>query len=224
MNSEQKPIDQLFYTLLKEFLKVAYLLTFQKGSFSVTEFAENLKRTQEEGVALLSVLKSLHMIKSVDDPPGHYSITEGGKNNLKIVLTGGVFDIVHLGHLKTLKEAKSHGDILYVIIASDETVKANKGRKPLNNQENRVELLSHIDIVDIVERGASDPKKFIDIAIKVKPDVIILGYDQTHSEGKLTQLLSDHGLQYTEIIKLEARIPNEKSSLKFKNLDEHSFE
>jgi len=77
MNSEQKPIDQLFYTLLKEFLKVAYLLTFQKGSFSVTEFAENLKRTQEEGVALLSVLKSLHMIKSVDDPPGHYSITEG---------------------------------------------------------------------------------------------------------------------------------------------------
>ncbi|MFX0122078.1 MAG: adenylyltransferase/cytidyltransferase family protein [Candidatus Hodarchaeota archaeon] len=224
MNSELKPTDQVFYALLKEFLKIAYLLTFQKGSFSASEFANNLKRTQEEGLALLSVLKSLHMIKSVADPPDHYSITEGGKNNLKIVLTGGVFDIVHLGHLKTLKEAKSHGDILFVIVASDETVEANKGRKPLNSQVNRVELLSHIDTVDIVKGGASDPKKFLDIVIKVKPDVIILGYDQALSEEKLSNLLSEHGLQNTEIIKLEAKIPNEKSSLKYKNLDEHSFE
>jgi cytidyltransferase-like protein len=224
MDSELKPTDQVFHTLLKEFLKVAYLLTFQKGSFSVSEFVKRLKRTQDEGVALLSVLKSLHMIKSVVDPPNHYSITEGGKNNLRIVLTGGAFDIVHLGHLKTLKEAKKHGDILFVIIASDETVEANKGRKPLNNQDNRVELLSHIDFVDIVLRGSSDPKKFLDIAINVKPDVIILGYDQTFSEEKLSSLLSDHGLQNTEIVKLKANVPNEKSSLKFKNLDEHSFE
>lgn len=224
MNSELKPTDQVFHALLKEFLKLAYLLTFQKGSFGVTEFAKGLKRTEDEGVALLSVLRSLHMIRSVVNPPEHYSITEGGKNNLRIVLTGGVFDIVHLGHLKTLKEAKKHGDILFVIVASDETVEANKGRKPLNNQENRVELLSHIDFVDIVMRGSSDPKKFLDIAINVKPDVIILGYDQTLSEEKLSNLLSDSGLHNTEIVKLEARIPNEKSSLKFKNLDEHSFE
>ena len=224
MNRELKSTDQVFHKLLKEFLKVAYLLTFQKGSFSVSEFTKDLKRTQDEGVALLSVLKSLHMIKSVADPPNHYSITEGGKNNLRIVLTGGVFDIVHLGHLKTLKEAKKHGDILFIIVASDETVEANKGRKPLNNQKNRVVLLSHIDFVDIVIKGASDPNKFLDIAIKVRPDVIILGYDQTLSEEKLTSLLSDHVLQNIEIIKLKARIPNEKSSLKFKNLDEHSFE
>jgi cytidyltransferase-like protein len=224
MNSELKSTDQDFHTLLKEFLKVAYLLTFQRGSFSISEFSKGLQRTQEEGIALLSVLRSLHMIKSVVDPPDHYSITDGGKNNLRIVLTGGVFDIVHLGHLKTLKEAKKHGDILFVIIASDETVEANKGRKPLNNQDNRVELLSHIDFVDIVLRGASDPKKFLDITINVKPDVIILGYDQTLSEVKLSRLLNEHGLQNTEIIKLEAKIPNEKSSLKFRNLDEHSFE
>ncbi|MFX1504633.1 MAG: adenylyltransferase/cytidyltransferase family protein [Promethearchaeota archaeon] len=224
MNSKLKPTDQVFHALLKEFLKLAYLLTFQKGSFSVTEFAKGLKRTEDEGVALLSVLRSLHMIRSVVDPPEHYSITEGGRNNLRIVLTGGVFDIVHLGHLKTLKETKKHGDILFVIVASDETVEAKKGRKPLNNQENRIELLSHIDFVDIVMRGSSDPKKFLDIAINVKPDVIILGYDQTLSEEKLSNLLDDQGLQNIEIVKLEARIPNEKSSLKFKNLDEHSFE
>ncbi|MHA2202072.1 MAG: adenylyltransferase/cytidyltransferase family protein [Candidatus Hodarchaeales archaeon] len=224
MNSELKPTDQAFHTLLKEFLKSAYFLTFQKGSFSLSDFSNSLKRSQEEGLVLLSVLKSLHMIKSVTDPQDHYSITEGGKNNLKIVLTGGVFDIVHLGHLKTLKEAKKYGDVLFVIVASDETVEANKGRLPLNNQASRVELLSHVDIVDIVKKGASDAKKFLDIVIKVKPDVIILGYDQSLSEDKLFQSLVDHGLQNIEIIKLEARIPNEKSSLKFKKLDEHSFE
>lgn len=223
MKSESKSIE-VFQALLKEFLKTACLLTFKKGSFSVADFASSLKRTHDEGVALLSVLKGLHMIKLVSDSLEHYSITTGGRNNLRIVLTGGVFDIVHLGHLKTLKEAKSRGDVLYVVVASDETVEANKGRPPLNSQENRVELLSHIDIVDIVQKGTSDPKKFLDIVIQVKPDVIVLGYDQSLTETELSKLLSDKGLQDIEIVKLDARIPNEKSSLKFKNLDEHSFE
>ncbi|UCG90546.1 MAG: adenylyltransferase/cytidyltransferase family protein [Candidatus Heimdallarchaeota archaeon] len=223
MKSESKS-NEFFQTLLKEFLRTAYLLTHEKGSFSVSDFASRLKRTQEEGLALLSVLKGLHMIELVTDPAEHYSITEGGKNNLKIVLTGGVFDIVHLGHLKTLEEAKSHGDVLFVVVASDETVESNKGRPPLNSQTSRVELLSHVDFVDIVQKGTSDPKKFLDIVITVEPDVIVLGYDQSLSEAKLSKLLSDNNLQNIEIVKLKARIPNEKSSLKFKNLDRHSFE
>ena len=224
MKNESKSTEQVFQLLLKEFLRTAYLLSFEKGSFSVADFTSSLKRTQDEGLALLSVLKSLHMIKSVSDPPEHYSITTGGRNNLKIVLTGGVFDIVHLGHLKTLKEAKSRGDILFVVVASDEIVEANKGRLPLNSQTSRVKLLSHIDIVDIVQEGTSETNKFLDVVLNVKPDVIVLGYDQSLTEARLSKLLSDHGLQNVEIFKLEARIPNEKSSLKFKNLDEHSFE
>lgn len=223
MKSKSKSNED-FQVLLKEFLKTAYLLTFEKGNFDLTDFSYNLKRTQEEAMALLSVLKSLHMVKTVLDPPEHYSITTGGKNNLRIVLTGGVFDIVHLGHLKTLEEAKSQGNILVVVVASDDTVNANKGRPPLNSQASRMELLLQLEMVDVVQKGTSDPEKLLDIVIKVKPDVIALGYDQSLKESKLSKLLSDHGLQDIEIVKLKERIPNEKSSLKFRNLDEHSFE
>ncbi len=223
MKRESKS-NQVFQALLKEFLKTAYLLTLEKGNFDLTDFSYSLKRTQDEAKALLSVLKSLHMIKSVLDPPEKYSITTGGINNLKIVLTGGVFDIVHLGHLKTLEEAKSQGDILIVVVASDDTVNANKGRPPLNSQASRMELLSHLEIVDVVQKGTSDSEKFLDIVIKVKPDVIALGYDQSLTESKLSKILSDNGLQDIDIVKLKEQIPNEKSSLKFRNLDEHSFE
>ncbi|UCE13593.1 MAG: adenylyltransferase/cytidyltransferase family protein [Candidatus Heimdallarchaeota archaeon] len=223
MKDESESVE-IFQVLLKEFLKTTYLLTLTKGSFSVDDFSNHLKRTRDEGVALLSVLKSLQMVKTVINPPDHYVITTGGKNNLKLVLTGGVFDIIHLGHIETLKEAKNHGDILVVVVASDETVKRSKGRPPQNSQKNRVELLSHLTVVDIAKKGTSDPAKFLDIVKNIQPDTIAIGYDQSLTETKLSKLLGEHGLQNIEIVKLNARVPNEKSSLKIKNLDEHSFE
>jgi len=99
-------VSDLFQTLLKEFLKTAYVLTTKNGSFSTKEFSVILNRTEEEGESLLSVLIGMKLIRKVSDPLNHYSITQGGKNNLKVVLTGGVFDIIHLGHVNTLKHRK----------------------------------------------------------------------------------------------------------------------
>ncbi|MFX0184354.1 MAG: adenylyltransferase/cytidyltransferase family protein [Candidatus Hodarchaeota archaeon] len=224
MKENESNSAETYQILLKEFLKVAYFLSFEKKSFSVSDFSGSLNRTEDEGLALLAVLKRLNLIKSVPESPNHYQITTGGKNNLKIVMTGGVFDIVHLGHIETLKEAKSHGDILIVIVAADETVESNKGRLPINSQAKRLELLSHLDVVDLAEKGSANPKKFLDIVVKYNPDTIVLGYDQSLTEVKLSKLLLDKGLDNIEIIKLEANIPNEKSSLKLKGLDEHSFD
>ncbi|MFX0051939.1 MAG: adenylyltransferase/cytidyltransferase family protein [Candidatus Hodarchaeota archaeon] len=224
MNKDGSSSINSYQNLLKEFLKVAYFLTLKKKIFSADDFSKSLNRTVDEGLALLAVLKSMQLVKSVLEPPDHYQITTGGRNNLKIVMTGGVFDIVHLGHLKTLKEAKSQGDILVVIVAADQTVKSNKGRPPINSQENRMELISHLDIVDIVEKGSPDPKNFMDIVGLYQPDIITLGYDQSLTEAKLSQLLQDNELFNIEVIRLQANIPNEKTSLKIKNIDEHSFE
>ncbi|WP_455143105.1 adenylyltransferase/cytidyltransferase family protein [Candidatus Hodarchaeum mangrovi] len=223
MKSTENSTDS-FQALLKEFLKIAFLLTVGKGGFSVEDYSKALMRTNEESISLLKVLKSIYMVNTVKNDPQHYLITEGGRKNLNLILTGGVFDILHLGHIKTLEEAAKEGDLLLVVVASDETVERSKGRLPLNNQENRMELLKQLKIVDLVEKGTSDPTKFMDIVIKYKPDVIALGYDQSLTEDKLQEFLADKGLEGIEIIRLGSFIPNEKSSIKIKNLDEHSFE
>ncbi|MFW9779276.1 MAG: adenylyltransferase/cytidyltransferase family protein [Candidatus Heimdallarchaeota archaeon] len=213
-----------FHLLLKDFLKVAFLLTQSQQSFNLEDFAGKLSRTIEEAKALLSVLISLNMVKLVGKASGNYQITIGGRNNLRIVMTGGAFDILHLGHLKTLQAAKTHGDLLFVVVASDQTVERNKGRPPMNSQNNRMALLSHIDIIDKVVAGASDPEKFIETVGLIQPDVIALGYDQSLSEERLLKMLHDKGETNIEIIRLEANVPDEKTSLKMQSIDDHSFD
>ena len=217
-------MSDLFQTLLKEFLKTAYVLTTKNGSFSTKEFSVILNRTEEEGESLLSVLIGMKLIRKVSDPLNHYSITQGGKNNLKVVLTGGVFDIIHLGHVNTLKTSKIEADILVVVVASDEMVESSKGRPPLNNQTNRMRLLEELMIVDIVAKGDPDSSKFLDSVIEYEPDTIVLGYDQTSTEELLMKYLEDSNIRSIEIKKLDSHIPNEKSSLKKEKLDEHSFD
>ena len=102
-------MSDLFQTLLKEFLKTSYILTIKNGSFSAKDFSTNLNRTEEEGESLLSVLIGLKLIRKILDPLNNYSISQGGKNNLKVVLTGGDFDIIHLGHINTLKISSVYG-------------------------------------------------------------------------------------------------------------------
>jgi glycerol-3-phosphate cytidylyltransferase/FAD synthetase len=187
-------------------------------------FSRELKRTKEESSALLSVLLGMNLIKKIPTPHNHFIITTGGKNNLKIILTGGVFDIIHLGHINTLKKAKKEGDLLIVVVASDKMVEESKGRLPLNSQPNRMGLLEELKIVDLVASGDEDTSKFLDTVLKFQPDTIVLGYDQQTTERMLLQHLEKANISNIEIKKLASHVPNEKSSLKMKNMDEHSLE
>ena len=71
------------------------------------------------------------------------------KENKKIVFTNGCFDILHLGHVKYLKESAKLGDVLIVGINSDSSVKKLKGSsRPINNQNDRAQLLCEVNLAD----------------------------------------------------------------------------
>ena len=62
------------------------------------------------------------------------TITDKGRNSLCVILAGGVFDIIHPGHIHTLNDAKELGDVLVVVVATDNTAVKMKKRRPLHSQ------------------------------------------------------------------------------------------
>jgi len=114
----------------------------------------------------------------------------------KIVLASGVFDLLHLGHVRFLEEAKKLGgrdSELIVIIARDNTVKATKGRKPVMSENQRRVLVESLKVVDEAVLGF---EKFDlgDVIDRVKPDIIALGYDQAEVERATKAYVNKHKL------------------------------
>ena len=127
----------------------------------------------------------------------------------KIVLAGGVFDIIHPGHIHTLNAAKALGDVLVVAIATDKTAQKMKKRQPLHNQELRRELVSCLSMVDKAIVGHEDD--IFETVKAIKPDIIVLGYDQVHQE----QFISDGCKRINldvEIVRLQSPVPELSSS------------
>src|SRR6187551_1353019 len=133
-----------------------------------------------------------------------------GRGLLKIVLIGGVFDIVHPGHIHTLKDAKKQGDVLVVVVARSSTaLKINKQRKIYHAESLRRELVSSIRYVDYAIIGKEGT--LYDTVEYVKPDIIALGYDQAHSEKDISENCQKRNL-HLRVIRLNTPIPGTKSS------------
>lgn len=96
------------------------------------------------------------------------------KEGKKIITLNGTFDILHIGHEKILKEAKNQGDILFVGINSDSSVKRNKGiNRPINNEENRAKMVANFDFVDYtIIFNEKTPINFLE---EIKPDIHVNG-------------------------------------------------
>ncbi len=112
------------------------------------------------------------------------TLTEVGRTSLRVVLAGGVFDIIHPGHIYTLNSAKALGDTLVVVIATDNTAKKMKNRTPLHSQEQRKNLVDSLSMVDFCLIGHEGD--IFQTVEKVKPEIIALGYDQVHQEKFIT--------------------------------------
>lgn len=93
----------------------------------------------------------------------------------KIVLAGGCFDILHIGHIRFLREAKKLGDFLFVLLESDKSIKSFKGKnRPINSQEDRADILSslfYIDYVIMLPQLGRD-RDYDRLIFEIKPDII----------------------------------------------------
>ena len=109
----------------------------------------------------------------------------------KIVLATGVFDLLHLGHVRFLEESKKNGGPrakLIVVVASDKTVYARKGRRPILPEDQRRELVSSLRAVDKAILGR-EQVDMLGVLTEVKPDIVCVGYDQQVIKASVIRLI-----------------------------------
>lgn len=125
-------------------------------------------------------------MRSVQSIPGKiYSLDELNKQvtrwrlkNKKIVFTNGVFDILHEGHIASLSEAASYGDILITAVNADSSVKRLKGpSRPVNNEQSRALLLAAMVMTDAIIIFEEDTP--LELITAILPDVLVKGGDYT---------------------------------------------
>ena len=132
----------------------------------------------------------------------------------KTVMIFGTFDILHAGHFYIFKQAKKIGDEVVAIVARDTNVKKIKGRQPFHKEKERKDILSHIDLINRVILG---DKKDVYKAIKaIKPEIILLGYDQINFVDNLKKILKENKLP-TKIIRAKPFADNHFKTRKIKD-------
>jgi glycerol-3-phosphate cytidylyltransferase/FAD synthetase len=137
------------------------------------------------------------------------TLTETGRDSLHIVLAGGVFDIIHPGHISTLNAAKALGDVLVVVVATDNTAVKMKKRNPIHSQEQRQELVNSLKVVDLCLIGQEE--NIFKTVKQVRPQIIALGYDQVHQEQFITEGCKKIELD-AKVARLQSPIPESSSS------------
>lgn len=194
------------YTSAKELLKAAFA---GKECLKVGADIENkIKKAQiitnEKEIVKKIPLDVLYNFLKKKELP----VLTGGENEGRKVLTGGVFDILHSGHIKFLEKCKSFGEKLIVVIANDKTAKERK-RKPINSAKKRAEIIKKLKMVDEVIIGGED---WIETVKKVKPDIIIVGYDQKIDEKTMESEIMQRTGEMIPVYRLKEKYGKEKTS------------
>lgn len=167
-----------------------------------TTFANN-----QEKANMLETLRKSGLVENAGD--GAFHLTEAGRKEIKVVMAGGSFDIIHPGHIETLEKAKSLGDVLIVSVARDSTYLRNKKKKPLHDERQRRKMVNSVKFVDAAVLGSEvDIFKTVEV---VRPDIVALGYDQSHDEAGFKAELLKRGLT-VEVVRLDSSIPEVKTS------------
>jgi FAD synthetase len=136
----------------------------------------------------------------------------------KIVLASGVFDLLHLGHVRFLQEAKRAGGRnaeLIVIVARDSTVKKRKGQNPVMPENQRCALVESLKVVDCAMLGF-EPFNIEKVIETIRPTVIAVGYDQKAMEEAVKRYVKQKRLKI-KVVRIDKFEEDElDSSLKIK--------
>jgi FAD synthetase len=143
-----------------------------------------------------------------------------------VVLASGVFDLLHLGHVRFLEEAKRAGGEnaeLVVIVARDSTVEKTKGRKPIMSEDQRCALVESLKVVDRTVLGY-EHLDIGEVIENIKPDLIALGYDQEDVNKQVRSYLDKHkeNVKVVRIGKFGENTLDSSSKIKQKIIDKFS--
>lgn len=129
----------------------------------------------------------------------------------KIVLAGGVFDILHIGHVKFLEKAQQRGDILFVFLESDDNTRKLKGKnRPVNSQKNRAIILSALTLVDYVVLlpTLKTDAEYDKVVSQIRPSIIATTANDPDIKHKKRQAKLING----KIAYVTKRVPEQSTS------------
>jgi len=119
-------------------------------------------------------------------------IQEHKKKGQKVVLANGCFDLIHVGHIRYLKESKKKGDTLVVALNSDSSVRMLKGKgRPILNQKERAEIISSFSFVDYIT--FFEEQNVEKVLLALKPDIHAKGSDYTEQTVPEKETVKGYG-------------------------------
>jgi len=196
-----------------ELLRAVYVTSLRDGKTVTVSLQRELDEPNEEVQKAIDIAVQRGFLET--EGPDGIRLTGRGRDNLKVVMLGGAFEIIHPGHIHTMAEARKLGDTLVAVVASDDTVRRNKGREPVTPQGWRVTLVSSVRAVDVALAGGSG--SIYDTMERVRPDVVALGYDQKHNPAEIEDEARRRGMKLT-VVRLDSPIPGVKTSKIVKSL------
>lgn len=130
------------------------------------------------------------------------------------VMAFGTFDLFHKGHVNYLKQAKSYGGELVVVVSRDVNVERFKDKKPVHSEEERLENVERCEYVDKAMLGNKDD--ILKVVVEERPDFICLGYDQRVDEKDLRKELKERGLFDFAVVRAEPYKPEKYKTSKLR--------
>lgn len=154
------------------------------------------------------MIKVYNKQKIVDQKKLFKIVKKLKKENKKIVMTNGCFDIIHPGHVSYLEKSKKLGDVLIVLLNSDKSIKMNKGKnRPINNLYFRQQVLAGLSSVNyLTSFKDKTPKELYKI---MKPNILTKGFDVAKKSIAGAEYVKKYGGK-VKLIKFDIRFSTTK--------------